>query len=257
MKKIFKLLTSLTVILALLLTTTVTASAATISKKKVNLYVGQATTLKIKGTTSKVKWSTSKKSVATVSFKGKVIAKKAGVAKITGKVNGRKYTCTVTVKEQVGSRQKPADPTKGVTIETYTGKYYFKLDNVYRHADAVNKVKEFGVWDSCEYQYNDKEVGTDLLVMEFSAKAINGFDEYALNDSDIIRCSQNYNENSTTSIDNFTPLYIMEKNINNLSLFGGGEGTFYFCAFVPDDLTTFTQYQLNKSFDKYWIKFNI
>lgn len=51
------------------------------------------------------KWSTSKKSVATVSSKGKVVAKKAGVAKITGKVNGRKYTCTVTVKEQVGSRQ--------------------------------------------------------------------------------------------------------------------------------------------------------
>lgn len=257
MKKIIKLLTSLTVILALVLTTTVTASAATISKKKVNLYVGQATTLKIKGTTSKVKWSTSKKSVATVSSKGKVTAKKAGVAKITGKVNGRKYTCTVTVKEQVGSRQKPADPTKGVTIENYTGKYSFKLDNVYRHADAVNKVKELGAWEFCDYQYEKKEVGTDLLVMEFSAKAISGFNDYALNDTYIINWCRNYNETATAAIDDFSLLFCSDKNINNLSLFGGGEGTFYFCAFVPDDLTTFTQYQTTKSFDKYWIKFNI
>lgn len=259
MKKIFRLLTAMSVIIALVFTTTVTASAATvkISKKKVNLFVGQTITLKIKGTTAKVKWSTSKKSVATVSAKGKVTAKKAGVAKITGKVNGKKYTCTVTVKNQVGSRQNPADPTKGVTIENYTGKYYFKLNNVYRHTDAVNKVKEFGVWDLCSYQYDDKEVGTDLLVMEFSAKAISGFDEFALNDTDIISFSQNYNENSTAAIDDFDLLFCMDKNINNLSLFGGGEGTFYFCAFVPDDLTTFTQYQLTKSFEKYWIKFNI
>ena len=49
----------------------------------------------------------------------------------------------------------------------------------------------------------------------------------------------------------------IEKNINNISLFGGGEGVFYFCAFVPDDLETFTQYQYTKTFSKFWTKYEI
>ena len=213
--------------------------------------------MKILNTSKKVTWSSSKKAVATVSAKGKITAKKAGTTTITGKVNGKKYKCKVTVKNQIGSRQNPADPTKGVTIENYNGKYYFKLNNVYRHSDAVDKIKDLGVWDDCAYQYDTKEIGTDLVVMEFYAKAESGFDEYALNDTDIIRFSQSYNENSTAAIDDFDLLFYMDKGVNDLSLFGGGEGTFYFCAFVPDDLETFTQYQLNKKFEKFWIKYNI
>ena len=45
----------------------------------------------------KVTWSSSNKKVAAVSKKGKVTAKKLGTAKITAKVNGKKYTCTVKV----------------------------------------------------------------------------------------------------------------------------------------------------------------
>jgi hypothetical protein len=44
-----------------------------------------------------VKWTSSKKSVATVSSKGVVKAKKKGTATITAKVSGKKYTCKVTV----------------------------------------------------------------------------------------------------------------------------------------------------------------
>lgn len=69
-----------------------------ISKKKATLYVGQTLTLKVKGTNKKVKWSSSKKSVATVSSKGKVKAKKKGTATITAKVGNKKYNCKVTVK---------------------------------------------------------------------------------------------------------------------------------------------------------------
>lgn len=259
MKKGLKLLTALVVALSLIFTATLSASAATvkISKTKASLYVGQTMTLKIKGTSSIVKWSTSKKTVATVSAKGRVIAKKAGTTKITGKVNGKKYTCTVTVKEQIGSRQKPANAADGVTITKSQGKYYFKLNNVYRHSDAINKAKEFGIWDDCSYQYEQKEVGTDIVVMEFYAKALSGFDEYALNDTDIIRPSQSYDAKATTEIDSFDLLFCMEKNINNISLFGGGEGVFYFCAFVPDDLETFTQYQYTKTFSKFWTKYEI
>lgn len=71
----------------------------TISKKKASIYVGKTLTLKIKGTKKKPKWSSNKKSVATVSSKGKVRAKKKGVATITAKIGKEKYTCKVTVKK--------------------------------------------------------------------------------------------------------------------------------------------------------------
>ena len=71
----------------------------TISAKKKTLYVGKSFKLKIKGTSKTVKWSSSNKSVATVTSKGKVTAKKAGTATITAKVGGKKYTCKVTVKK--------------------------------------------------------------------------------------------------------------------------------------------------------------
>jgi len=45
----------------------------------------------------KPKWSSSKKSVATVSKKGKVVAKKAGSATITAKIGKKKYKCKVKV----------------------------------------------------------------------------------------------------------------------------------------------------------------
>ena len=49
-----------------------------------------------------MKWKTSKKSVATVNSKGIVTAKKTGTAKITCILkNGKKYTCKVTVKDNV------------------------------------------------------------------------------------------------------------------------------------------------------------
>lgn len=77
------------------------AEAATvkINKTKATIVVGATVKLKISGTSKKVTWTTSKKSVATVSSKGVVTGKKAGTATITGKVNGKKYTCKVTVKD--------------------------------------------------------------------------------------------------------------------------------------------------------------
>ena len=53
-------------------------AAVKISKKTVTLIKGQTATLKISGTKKKVKWASDKKSVAVVSQKGKVVAKKKG-----------------------------------------------------------------------------------------------------------------------------------------------------------------------------------
>ncbi len=86
------------------------AQAATIklSKKTLTLEVGKSQTLKITGTTAKVTWSSSNKSVATVSTKGKVTAKKAGKATITATVSKKKYNCIVTVKKAESQSVKNA-----------------------------------------------------------------------------------------------------------------------------------------------------
>ncbi len=93
-------------ILILLLMTMLLASTANaaskkikLNKKKATIYVNSTLQLKLKkAKASKVKWSSSKKAVATVSKKGKVVAKKAGKTTITAKYKGKKYKCKITVK---------------------------------------------------------------------------------------------------------------------------------------------------------------
>lgn len=79
------------------------AKKVKLNKSKLSLYVGKSYTLKLKNNKSKVKWTSSKKSVATVSSKGKVKAKKKGSCKITAKVGKKKYVCKVTVKKKANS----------------------------------------------------------------------------------------------------------------------------------------------------------
>lgn len=71
-----------------------------LNKKNLTLMVGKSAKLKVKNTKKKVKWTSSKKSVASVSKKGKVKAKKAGKTTITAKVAGKKLKCKVTVKKK-------------------------------------------------------------------------------------------------------------------------------------------------------------
>lgn len=62
------------------------AKKPVLSKKKLTMSVGESKTLKVKNTKKKVKWSSGKKSVASVSKKGRVKAKKKGTAVITADV---------------------------------------------------------------------------------------------------------------------------------------------------------------------------
>lgn len=98
MKSIKKSLLYIFLLMVMLLAIPTQASAAVkISKKSVTLIKGQTTTLKVTGTKNKVTWSSSKKSVATVTTKGKITAKKKGTATITAKIGNKKYTCKVKV----------------------------------------------------------------------------------------------------------------------------------------------------------------
>lgn len=77
-----------------------------ISKTKATLNVGKKLTLKITGNTQKVKWNSNKKSVAVVTQKGVVTAKKAGSAVITATIAKKKYNCKITVKAQTSVPSK-------------------------------------------------------------------------------------------------------------------------------------------------------
>lgn len=65
--------------------------------KTLKIAQGNKYTLTIKGKKGKIKWSSNKKKIAKVNSSGKVTALKKGVAKVSGKVGGKKYTTTVTV----------------------------------------------------------------------------------------------------------------------------------------------------------------
>lgn len=81
-------------------------SAFRLNRKKVTLNIGASLRLKVKGTKKKVKWTTNRKKVATVSRKGKVTAKRAGTAKITARVAGKKRVCKVTVRSKKQPKTK-------------------------------------------------------------------------------------------------------------------------------------------------------
>ena len=78
---------------------TVNAASVRLSKKSATLWVGDSLKLSVKKASKKVKWSSNNKSVATVSSKGKVKAKKAGKAVIAAKVGKKKLKCKITVKK--------------------------------------------------------------------------------------------------------------------------------------------------------------
>ena len=99
MKRNKKILTVIAILLLIVCMVVPVSAAGKINKKKATLKVGQTLQLKVTGTKGKVKWKSSKKSVATVSSKGRVKAKKKGSATITAKVGKKKYTCKVTVKK--------------------------------------------------------------------------------------------------------------------------------------------------------------
>ena len=97
MKKVVKKTSVLLFALMLVVCMALPVSAASISKKKVTICTGQTIRLKVNGVKKKARWTSSNKSVATVTQKGKVSAKKKGITTVTAKIGKKKYTCKVAV----------------------------------------------------------------------------------------------------------------------------------------------------------------
>lgn len=77
------------------------AGRVKLNKTKLVLEMGATDTLEVQNTESKIKWSTSDKKVVKVK-KGVLTPVAVGMAKVTAKVNGKKYTCKVTVVDYTG-----------------------------------------------------------------------------------------------------------------------------------------------------------
>lgn len=93
-----------------------------ISSKKATLTVGDKKVLKLKNTSKKPKWKSSNKTIASVSRKGTVTAKKAGKATITATLGKKKYTCKITVKAMTPS--KTLDKILKEVKDAYGDNYY-------------------------------------------------------------------------------------------------------------------------------------
>ncbi len=105
MKKIAAYGLSVAIVLAgMQVPATQAAAKIRLNKTKATLTVGKKLKLTLKKARKKVTWSSSAKSVATVTKKGLVTAKKQGKATITAKSAGKKYTCKVTVKKKTGAK---------------------------------------------------------------------------------------------------------------------------------------------------------
>jgi len=83
MKKLIALLLTLFLCLSLVAPGEAYAATIKLNKLKLELYAGNSFTMKLSGVSGSIKWSSSKKTVATVSSKGKVAAIKEGKTTIT------------------------------------------------------------------------------------------------------------------------------------------------------------------------------
>lgn len=83
---------------------TVTVKNATLKYKTKTIYLNKSVTQKLEDasgdtiSSKNITWKSSDKKIATVSSKGKIVAKKAGKVKIYSTYKGKKYTATITVK---------------------------------------------------------------------------------------------------------------------------------------------------------------
>nr|MBP3598334.1 Ig-like domain-containing protein [Eubacterium sp.] len=102
----------------------VQAAKPKLNKKSVTLRIGKTVRLKVSGTKEKITWRSSKKSVATVTSKGRVKAKKIGTAKIYASFAGKKLTCKVTVTGSVTDTKSGGKLNPLSAYDEHTINYY-------------------------------------------------------------------------------------------------------------------------------------
>lgn len=198
---------SSTAVLSYAIPITADAAAMKISKKKVSLEKGEKYQLKITGA-KKVSWKSNKPSIAKVNGKGIVTAKKAGKAKITATVSGKKFVCTVTVTvkapkktgkealkdEIVKNGGTQPDGTKSVAA---TIKYEDTITTHRIHYDSGRDIfifkqlfeNEDGTKSELTMEIPNREIATTMVNINYVVKPSAEFSANAT--VDIAACSEN------------------------------------------------------------------
>lgn len=154
MKKVVKKTSVLLFALILVVCMALPVSAASISKKKVTICTGQTIQLKVNGVKKKARWTSSNKSVATVTQKGKVSAKKKGTTTVAAKIGKKKYTCKVAV-------ESPKLSKTSITVKK--GKtYQLKMQNTKQKYKWSSKNKSIATVTS-KGKVTGKKTGTTYI----------------------------------------------------------------------------------------------
>ena len=176
---------------------TVQAKKLKLNKTKVYLAKKETVQLKVTGIkANRVKWSSNKKSVAAVTKKGLVKAKKIGKATITAKAGSKKLKCTVIVETKTVNRArilrdyvlkkgKKDKETGLITLEkaTYdegTGKSYDYAVG----ASNKNKMMTFTYSYAPEYPYDRERVEMTIDLISGKAKVKKGTVSYRYSNND-------------------------------------------------------------------------
>ena len=179
LKKLFAIMLTVSMLVSLIPFNVQAASSSKIklSKNKMTLYVGDTKTLKLKGTNKTPKWTSSKKSVATVTSKGKVTAKKKGSAVIKAKLGKNIFSCKVTVKTKAISDPVPTTtpvpddtpvntPVPDNTPTTPSTPVSSIEDNYQKLADYIMKNGEYDSdYKYYEIIYHETEKNPSLYTM--------------------------------------------------------------------------------------------
>ena len=242
-----------------------------LNKTKISLQRGKTYTLKVKGTKKKVKWSSNKKTIATVTRKGKVTAKKQAV--ITAKIGKKKYKCKVKVWQKttkkptktntesnpIGTRVNPADPRIGITLDTTGGTVYFKLTETLKGQEAENRLLQMNQSLEEIKQGEYEHTGTTLVLFVYDVQAVNGFAAYPLNGLDIINSYTLYDGTCSKNIKNIESFYLSEGYEamipTNLNLYTGASSKMYEALWVPDEMTSFSNQLYTRKLTPYWVRY--
>ena len=210
---------------------TVKNSSIKLNRTNVTLYTSDRKTVSlsasVQGASSKVVWKSSNTSIATVTSKGKVTAKRAGTATISAKANGATAKCKVTVKKgdsatyaykeylkrnlknryyaivNAGQNKKPiliVAPSKFRRISKYDGYsisvYGYQNGKVRKMIDFIPQSTAAGPW----YYYKNKLYTTgrrggyfrlDIVGNTYRRPFYRGYNRTIFKDANIVKIRKN------------------------------------------------------------------
>ena len=249
------------------------AAKMKLNRSSATITVGKKVTLKVRGTKKKVKWSSNKKTIATVTRKGKVTAQKPGTAVITAKIGKKKYKCKVKVWQKttkkptktntepnpIGTRVNPADPRIGITLDTTGGTVYFKLTETLKGQEAENRLLQMNQSLEEIKQGEYEHTGTTLVLFVYDVQAVNGFAAYPLYGLDIINSYTLYDRTCSKNIKNIESFYLSEGYEamipTNLNLYTGASSKMYEALWIPNEMTSFSNQIYTKNLTPYWVRY--